>query len=151
MLIGYYSKKKISTHFFCHTCVCIPGVLSVDIDLAFLFRRSPHTESRSWSSAPQIFFRDASIVKFWVDTDTMFKITIWPIADADTDVFLLFIPPFVPGKQTLTPHARTQTRTSYTRTHDDTGRGFYDLYEINLFISTTAPSTFNIKMISTWV
>ena len=117
------------------------------IDLAFLFRRSPHTESRSWSSAPQIFFRDASIVKFWVDTDTMFKITIWPIADADTDVFLLFIPPFVPGKQTLTPHARTQTRTSYTRTHDDTGRGFYDLYEINLFISTTAPSTFNIKII----
>ena len=93
--------------------------------------------------------RDAAIVKFWADTDMIFKIAIWPIAD----VYLLFIPLFVPGKLTLTPHARTHSdmhpRTSYTRTHNDTGRGFYDLYEIILFISTTAP-TFNIKIISMW-
>ena len=46
----------------------------------------------------------------------------------------------------------TLVRASDTRTHNGTGGGFRDLYEsgINLFISTTAPSTFNIKMISTW-
>ena len=48
--------------------------------------------------------------------------------------------------QSRTPHARAADK----RTHNDTTRGFYDLYEFNLFISTTAPSTFNIKMISTW-
>ena len=45
-------------------------------------------------------------------------------------------------------HAHTQL--GYTHAHNDTGRGFYDLYEINLIISPTAPSTFNIKIISTW-
>lgn len=38
-------------------------------------------------------------------------------------------------------HKRTQT--SYTHLHSDTGRGFYDLYEINLVNSSTAPSTTN--------
>ena len=41
---------------------------------------------------------------------------------------------------------RSHKRTLYTCTHNDTGRGFYDLYDINLFISTTAPSTLNIKI-----
>ena len=94
--------------------------------------------------------RHAPIVKFWDDTD---------VSNNNLADTMLFISPFVPGKQTLTPHARTHadmhlvythTRTSYTRTHNDTGRGFYDLYEINLFVSTTATSTFNIKIISTW-
>ena len=58
--------------------------------------------------------------------------------------------PNTPRTRAHTHLVYTHTRTSYTRTHNDTGRGFYDLYEINLFISTTAPSTINIKIISTW-
>jgi hypothetical protein len=86
-------------------------------------------------------------VKFWVDTDTMFKITIWPIADADTDVFFFINFPFC-ARETNPNAPRTHADTHLVYTpHNDAGRGFYDLYEINLFISTTAPSTFNIKII----
>ena len=38
--------------------------------------------------------------------------------------FFLLISPFVPGKQTLTPHARTQTLTSYTRHTMTQGEAF---------------------------
>ena len=38
--------------------VCPGWVLSMLIDLVFLFRRSPHAEFRSGSSAPVIFFAD---------------------------------------------------------------------------------------------
>ena len=36
------------------------------------------------------------------------------------------------------PPPHTHARNSDTHTHNDRERGFYDLYEINLFISTTA-------------
>ena len=52
-------------------------------------------------------------------------------------------------QKTLNREPPTHAHTSDTRTHNDTGRGFYYLSEINLFISPTAPSTFNIKFIST--
>ena len=40
------------------------------------------------------------------------------------------------------PPMHAHTRTWDTRTHNDTGRGFYDLYGINLFISSKTSKLF---------
>ena len=102
----------------------------------------------SWVCTAFLFFHSNSDSNTWM---VPFQMRVLGLCIFGKNTIFIFAEKYSSNvRESVNQEPATHARTADTRTHNDTGRGFYDLYEINLFISTTAPSTFNIKIISTW-